>query len=227
MKTLLLLALVAYSYLSYSQECVQYYPGKTGASWETQNFDAKDKLTGSTKTKVLLLNEVVNGYTLNIENESFDEKSKPVYKDTLQMKCVDGVFLFDMASFLDPQTMTSYEEMQVSIDSKNMEFPGVLSAGLSLKDASLTMVVANQGVKMMTLTILITNRKVESFEDITVPAGTFKAYKISFDAQTKMIFSVKSHSVQYWVPGKGMVRTENYNEKGKLTSYSVLSQISD
>lgn len=227
MKTIILSVAILLSYMAYSQTCVSYYPGKTGATWEMQNFDAKDKLTGSNKSKVLSFNEISNGYTLEIESESFDDKSKPTYKDTMQMKCVDGIFLFDMTSFMDPQTMSGYEGMQVSMDVKNMEFPGTLTAGMSLPDASLTMVVSNQGIKMMTMTILVTNRKVESYEDVTVPAGTFKAYKISFDTSSKMMFTVKTRSVQYWVPGKGMVRTESYNDKGKSLGYSVLSSISE
>lgn len=227
MKTIILTAGILITYLAYAQECVQYYPVKTGSVWEMQNFDAKDKLSSTNKSKVLSFNQISNGYTLEIESESFDDKNKPTYKDTMQMKCVDGVFMFDMTNFMDPQTMSAYEGMQVSMDAKNMEFPGTLTAGMSLNDASLTMTVSNQGVKMMTMTIMITNRKVESYEDITVPAGTFKAYKISYDTQTKMMFTTKTRTVQFWVPGKGMVRTESFNDKGKLLGYSVLSSISE
>lgn len=209
----------------YSQDCTEFYPVKAGANWETQNYDAKDKLQGIAVSKILAYNATANGYQIEIETENFDGKSKPISKSKYQMSCADGIFLFDMSSFIDPTTMESYKEMEVAMDTKNMEYPSVLSAGMSLNDASLTMTVSNQGIKMMTLTIFITNRKVESYEDITVPAGTFKAYKISNDSETKMMFKVKTHTVQYWVPGKGVVRTENYNDKGKLTDYSVMSKI--
>ncbi|MFH2094462.1 MAG: hypothetical protein ABIJ16_02085 [Bacteroidota bacterium] len=222
---LLLIACLTSAYMM-GQDRPAYYPSTVGNAWEMQKFDAKDKLTSTNKTRVITMNPTVSGYDLELEVENIDNKGKSTGKNNLVMKCENGIFYFDMKSFMDPATMESYKEMDIAFDATNMEMPAGLQPGTSLKDASLTMTVTNQGIKMMTITTVITNRKVESEEQITVPAGTFTAWKISYDVETKMMFKVKMHAVEYWVPGTGVVRTENYNEKGKLVDYSVMSSLS-
>ena len=226
-----LIIYVLCAFLTYSsssaQECPDYYPLKTGTNWEMKHYDAKDKLSSSTQTEILSYTPNDQGYELKLNSKSFDQKGEPVYTGEFVTKCVDGVFYVDMRSFLDPASMSGYQDMSISYESQNLEFPSNLEAGMAMNDGSLTMTVTNQGVKLMTISTHISNRKVEGKEDITVEAGSFSAWKISYDIETKIIFKTKMHCVEYFVPGKGNVRTESYNEKGKLTDYSVLSSFSE
>ncbi|MBE2206244.1 MAG: hypothetical protein IAE84_01600, partial [Saprospiraceae bacterium] len=81
------------------------------------------------------------------------------------------------------------------------------------------------GVTIMTLRFDITDRKVVAKETITVPAGTFDCYKITYTFTTKTILS-KAFSVTSWHNEKaGVVRSETYDKKGVLESRSELSKL--
>jgi hypothetical protein len=88
--------------------------------------------------------------------------------------CVkDGIFKFDLKSYLDPATLASYEEMGVEITADNLVYPANLNAGDKLPDGALKMVVKSGNATILTITLNISNRKVEGRESITTEAGTF------------------------------------------------------
>jgi hypothetical protein len=79
---------------------------------------------------------------------------------------------------------------------------------------------------IMTVTSVISNRKVAATEDLTTPAGTFKTIKITYDVETQMGFVNVKTSVAEWYSEKyGLIKTVNYDKKGKIDSYSQLTKI--
>ena len=62
-------------------------------------------------------------------------------------------------------------------------------------------------------------------ENITVPAGSFKASKITYTIEANMGFTKTHLNVTEWMSKKaGVVRSETYDKKGKLQDYTVLSK---
>jgi len=103
-----------------------------------------------------------------------------------------------------------------------------LSVGQTLKNASLKGEGAS-GPLAIVINMLISNRKVESQEKLTIPAGTFDAYKISSDMnmETKMGLGVKMdfHTISYRAPGVLWdLKSETYR-KGKLMATTELTKI--
>jgi hypothetical protein len=74
------------------------------------------------------------------------------------------------------------------------------------------------------MTINITNRKVVGIESVTVPAGTYNCYKITYDIETKLGIKVSSSAIQWMNKGAGSVKTETYDKKGKLLGSTVLKE---
>ncbi len=73
------------------------------------------------------------------------------------------------------------------------------------------------------------NRKVVAQENLTVPAGTFNAYKVTSDMtinnKTIVNLSIDFQTVSYRSPSVLWdIKTETYR-KDKLMGYSVLSKI--
>ena len=60
-------------------------------------------------------------------------------------------------------------------------YPGKLSVGQTLADGQMEADMGNKGSTTMTMNMTMSNRKVESKDAITTPAGTFDAYKITSD----------------------------------------------
>lgn len=222
----LLTGLVLINFISAgAQDCVSYFPVKEGTVIENQHFNAKDKLESSDKQTVLTKATTVGGWEITVKSESYDEKNTLQFSKNLKYECKNGIFIFDMQNFLDPQTASAYKDMQVTMTAKNLEFEGSLSAGKSLPDGNIEMKVQNQGMTLMNMTVNVTNRKVEANEKITTPAGTFDCYKITYDVETKVMFKVVGKGIDWIAKEVGVVRSETYDSKGKLNSYSVLSSI--
>jgi hypothetical protein len=94
-----------------------------------------------------------------------------------------------------------------------------------LKAGDMKMIFSSGGTTVMTMTINISNRKVEAVQDVTTDAGTFKCYKISYDIATKMMFTIKAKAVEYYNEDVGMVKSESYSTSGDLQGYTVLSAV--
>lgn len=77
----------------------------------------------------------------------------------------------------------------------------------------------------MEMNMRIFDRKVEGTESVTTPAGTFNCFKLSQSVEMKMMFSVSAKSIEFYSKEFGMVRSESYDSKGKLTGYTVLSKM--
>ncbi len=207
----------------FSQECVFYSPVEKGTVLTHSNFDKKDKLTG-TSTQTVIDNYVEGGVqTVKIRNEYQDVEMDSVFVSELEMKCKDGRYYVDMESYIGESTLTPYSNMETTFEVENMTIPAELKVGEVLDNGKVTVTISNNGMKIMTISVNISNRKVEAKEDITTPAGTFECYKISYDISTKMLITIKASTVEWYAKNVGVVRSESYNKKGKLTGYTVLT----
>lgn len=213
--------LVAPAKISLAQECTYYFPHKQGAELIMKSYNEKDKLTSTSKSKVL----EVDGSSIKVENELFDEKEKPVSKSNFTFCCKNGEFVMDLSSYLKGVNMDAYKDMDVKVETKDMHMPAVLKAGDVLDDGEMTMKVTNQGFPIMTMKVKVYNRKVEAVEKVTTPAGTFDCAKITYDVDSKVGFSVSAKGIEWVSKNIGVVKSETYNSKGKLQGYTVLTSI--
>jgi hypothetical protein len=75
------------------------------------------------------------------------------------------------------------------------------------------------------------NRQVESQQPLTTPAGTFDTYKITSDVnfETRVMgipVRNKLRTVSYRATNALFdIKSENYDKKGNLTSYMLLSKV--
>lgn len=207
-----------------AQDC-SYFSMSKGNVFGYQNLDAKGKVTGTTKTTCLDVEKAGAALKYKVRSEYADAKDSKPSTQEYSMRCEDGKFYIDMQSFLDPKSMETFQGMEVSVDSKDMVYPSALSAGQVLPDASITISASSGGVKILNMVINITNRKVVGTESVTVPAGTFECYKLTYDVETKMMFKTNTNVAEYINLGVGNVKTETFDKKGKLAATTVLSEL--
>ncbi len=211
-------------YFSLAQECTFYYPKTEGAKLEYTSYDGKDKVTGSSTQTIKNVTEDAGAVSATIEVQSFDKKGKELGTKTFGVKCENGVYSVDMKSFMDPETMAAYEEMEVKVNSNNLDIPSNLKEGDVLEDGKLEITVYSEGMRIMGLTTEITQRKVEEKEQITTDAGTFDCFKITYTITTKTMFSVRVEAAEWIAENVGTVKSENYS-RGKSIGYSLLTGI--
>ena len=220
------LFVMATPFLANAQNCDAYFPYKKGMVIEQQSFNAKNKLTGSVKQKIMDVTSTPTGKKVDISSEYFDEKGKAAGTSTFSITCKNGVVSFDMRNYLDAKSKESFSGANVTIEGTPLEMPSTLSPGMTLKEGTLLMKMdmGNSPIAM-NLNMRIFNRKVNAIESVTTPAGTYSCYKISQSVEMKMMFTVTAQSVEFYSAEVGMVRSESYDSKGKLTGYTVLSKI--
>lgn len=204
------------------QECIFFYPEMEGAELTYQNYDKKGEITGSYFQKVTSYKKTTNGAEATIFFKTFDKKDKPVTEATLEVACEEGIFYFDMRGFINQQMISAYEDMEISVETENLEMPGKMNVGDVLKDGFLTMDISSSGMKIMTMKITISDRKVETKESVTTRAGTYDCFKISSVTTTKSPMKMVINSTEWFSVGTGLVKSESYSGSGKFMGKSEL-----
>jgi hypothetical protein len=172
-------------------------------------------------------NESGGDISLKVETVIFDDKDDELSRSEVEVGCVDGVFKIDMSEYLS-EMLQAYQTMEVEMEGDNLEFPSNISPGDELPDGNINIKVSSSGVTVMNMDVIIQNRKVEGKEKVTTEAGTFDCYKISYEtlSKTRMV-STSIKGIEWIAEGIGVVKSESYNRKGKLTAYSLLTRLSD
>jgi len=203
------------------QDCDMYFPVTKGQVKEMSSFDQKDRLTGKSRQTVIESIQHSNSFEVTIFSEVLDAEDQLLYGSEISVACKDGIFYMDMDDLLAGMANTM-GDLEISIEGDNLGYPGKMTPGDRLQDGSVTLNIAES--PMMNTTMTISNRIVEAIEDINTDAGTYSCYKISYDIETKSIITLRGSAVEWIAKEIGVVRSESYNKKGKLTGYSVLTK---
>ncbi len=222
--TIVLMAtLVSVGSMLKAQGCEAFFPQSEGTELTYVNYDKKDKVTGSSTMSIKEKKQTTAGMSVVFASKFKDDKGEKLYYSEVKVECVDGVLLFDAGKFLDPATMSTYETMEVEVTGDNLELPLNGAVGTTLGDGGVTAVVRSGGSKIVTISVAISNRKIEARETIETPAGSFECIKYTYDALTKIGFvKVNMSAVEWYSPNYGTVRSESYNKNGKLMGYTLL-----
>jgi hypothetical protein len=195
------------------------------------HYSAKDKVTGKSLSQILSMEDNGGILTAHIKGTAFDKKGEEITSMNFEYICDEGVLKMDMKKFIPRDMFGSDSDIEFEMEGDYLELPRSLEIGQSLKDGiiegKMTM-EENPAMANMTITIKIFNRKVEAKEEITTPAGNFTCYKISYDMESStkvmgMNNKVNLKGIDYVSEGTGVIKTESYNKKGSLSSYSLLT----
>jgi hypothetical protein len=225
-KLLLILITISVSSIVFGQECKSYFPQEIGKKYEYSDLDKKGKLL-STSIKTVVNKKTING---GIE-VSIKEESKNVDVDTsttieYTIKCENGVMFVDMESILmNQEQMQAYQEMEVKVTADDLSIPENVKAGDDLGGGNVVADVYNQGMKMVSINLTVSDRKVAALESITTDAGTFDCIKITSKMQMKLVMNFTYNLTEWYSKDIGIVKSETYNKKGKIMGSLVLTKI--
>lgn len=207
-----------------AQECVYFYPHVEGATLVYQHYDKNDKTTGKLSQELTSFSTTAKGSKGDIISKMYDAEDNLVSEVELEMKCEKGIFYFDMMSYVNQESLKAYEDMEVTMDAKDVEFPSNLKVGDKLADADIKITV-NTGIFPLTFSVSVTDREVEAKESITTAAGTFEAYKINQTTTAKFGLEFTTQSTEWYSRDVGMVKSVSY-KNGKPESRSELVSLS-
>ena len=174
--------------------------------------------------------------TVTFEVEMLDKNRNPQKKrDIYQMSTqIDGdAVAFDMSGFMNTLAKNANNIDFESSDDK-LWISSSLASGDKLKDTKITS-TAKAGDGNTDLRVkydIAFSGECLAIEEVTVPAGAFKCHKIAMtgvytaNAETSMgnmrVLSLKVKCITWNAPGIGAVKSETYDDKGRLQSVSEL-----
>lgn len=202
---------------------------KPGMGFEMTNYTAKDKPTGKI---IYTVKDVIsdNGATvMQMELQSFDAKDKPQMTNSYQCRCKGNELMIDMTAMMASQENPMLKDAQMTFTSNDLIYGDSYTVGSTLKDASLNGQGTMSGGMTIAYSMSLKNRKVVGQENLTVPAGTFNAYKVTSDMtisnKTIVNLSFDFQTVSYRTPEVLWdIKTETYR-KDKLMGYSLLTKV--
>ncbi|TVQ07105.1 MAG: hypothetical protein EA361_18775 [Bacteroidetes bacterium] len=215
----------------FAQDCDLYIPMEEGKGFQYQNFNRRDRLEGVNEVIIKNVNRKSDRTEAVMQARYYDSRERLQHEGEYMITCKGNELIIDMQSIIDQTQMESFEGMEVSLTTiDNLTIPGNISVGDKLPDGKMIMKVSMGGRTMSEMNFTTQNRTVEGKETITTPAGTFESYKITYenvmDTRTMGITrKTVTKGVEYFSPGVGNVRSEFYDDRDRLQSYTVLSKI--
>lgn len=224
-KLILVTAIILGALFSEAQET--FFPTKEGTVLIYKSFDKKDKETSMVKYTIKQVNVAGENMDITYLCESLDPKEKLVFKEEITVHKKGDILYFDMSNYLNKAAFQQDGEIpaEVQITGNNLQIPSNPKPGDLLPDANVEMAL-KMGFVNMKMSANLTNRKVETIENIAVKAGSFECYKFSGDIlAVAMGIKANMKSVEWYSKGIGTIKSESYDKNDKLQSYTELVEI--
>ena len=223
-----LLLLVPLSYSSFGQRDNTYLPTKRNFKIKYVSYDSKDRKEYSEIWQLVSKLKSESLIQYHVESEITTEKCNTFYQ-CFHLVSNDSNFFVGSERYLDPIKLDSYQRMVVKISSDSVAIPIKPKIGQMLPEASCkASILRGTGSLLMSMTVLLINRKVDAIENISTPAGNFNCVKISTDKITYGgISKNKTKIFEWYALNVGLVRMEERHTKGKLISYKALESLAE
>ncbi len=230
MKTVFTLILSVCFSLEVLAQCNSFFPIKENVRYEYDMYDKKEKLTTRLAHSFKNVKGSGENMTATMMQELYDaKKGDKIATSDLEWRCENGTLHFDMKSMnlmMDNTQQMNMGEggMTMDVTGDQLDLPSDLSVGQALKDVSYTLKMTMGTMTVMNRTFHIKDRKVEAQESLTTPAGTFDCYKVTFTTTNdKGRGEIKS--ALWYAKDAGLVKSENYDDNGKMTARQILTKL--
>ena len=225
-KTSFYLLLLLMPWSAFAQDCAKMYDYyHKGVLLEYTHYDKKGKIESVNTQKVVGVNQHADTLIATFALTSVDEKGKEVYQNTFPVKCHAGTVYVDLRAVVPPQQNNNQSaDMQMEVSGTDMTFPPAMKPGQSLPDAEMSLKMSLGGLQLMNVRYFIKNRKVEAEEAITTAAGTYKCIKISYDLEFKLMGTRTIHTLYWYSPSVGMIKSVTFDKKGNEDSRIELTK---
>jgi hypothetical protein len=212
----------------HAQDCKNYYCMTNNAEVQMTMYDKNSAKSGTMTWKISEVKKDGTAFSSSIVSTLSDEKGAEIAKGNGMYKCDGGKLMADMRMSL-LQDQAKQLKMDASIDNSYIEYPVAMKEGMQLPDGLLSMDMNNNGM-MSNMNFEVKNRMVVGKEKITTEAGSWDAYKITYDAVMKIKMAgigipMNMKTTEWFVPNFGIVKTETFNKKGKLMGSSLLTKL--
>ncbi len=207
-----------------------YYALKKGAVITYTMYNGKGKVQGYNKSEVLDISRTKNSIKATISGQITDSKGRVQNGGTVSMRAQNGNFYVNLLDFISPQGLEGVD-FEADMSGNDMVIPTKLKPGQTLPDANATfkmkMKSGTENMDIPPLVFHIFNRRAIRAEIVDTPVGQFVCFKIiqTVEAEYPIIGTQQGTTITWIGKGLGVIKTEHYDAKGKLTSKMLLTGI--
>ena len=203
--------------------CNQYFPFEHFRSMTFGSYDSRDRYEGSQTWEVQELKEE-NGEKIAVVHLIIREADgRRLMENQFEARCSDGTYFINMeGAHLNEFSASMTDGIDIEIEGDDISLPNQINEGTNLPDARMDITI--KGMITINASMHIFNREVQGKTTLATPVGEVDAWEITYDTTVRAGLSVRGSVKEYVAEKYGTVRTENYNRRGRLQSYSVLEE---
>ncbi len=220
MKIFMLSFLLLAGISALSQDCKNYFFLQNGKTIEMTIYNKKGEESGKQVYTVSDYKSSGSTASAIVNTEMLDKKGKSISKAQSSFQCKGGVMMVDMKMSL-PQSQL--KNVNATSESFYMDYPAKMNVSDALADAHMKIDIDMQTGMKQSVSMDVTNRKVESKESVTTTAGTWECYKIT--SHNKMVIKmagigipVNIDNTEWFAPGAGIVKTASKSGGTAITA---------
>jgi len=198
-------------------------PVKEGITLAYVTKDSKGKVQGYSRQTVTSIEGSGNNLTVTYTSEAMDAKKKTLSKVpviTYSISVVNGDVVVDSKALLN--SVSTGSPSDGTAEGTPMVLPANMKAGDTLSDCEVKMKIA-----FLNISAAYSNGICEGEEQITTEAGSFLCKKTKYNCKSSAMGIKMDMIIHTWyAPGIGVVKTEVFNNKGKINNLQELVEIS-
>lgn len=198
--------------------CSTFYPFENGATFQITSYGKNKRVAAITD---FLVTEATDNFA-TFKSFLRDKNGEVLNEATFTMSCENDGVVVDMESLLNPNLMENYRDFETEISGTKIVIPNNLHIGQELPDATMNMRINMSGINI-SMEVSMTDRTVLTKETVTTRAGTFECFVIGYTNTVNMGVNRTTTAKQWIARGVGMVKQEDYNRRGNVTSSSELT----
>lgn len=215
--------------MCYAQDCKNFYYMINNAEVQMTLFDKSGSKSGIQTWKISDVKNEGMGFRSTILATIVDSKGRELGRGSGHFQCDGGKLMTDMRLSLPHDENQPYSEVEAKTGNAFIEYPTNLSEGMMLPDAFFEMNMNTNGMPTAAA-FEMKNRKVVGREKVSSEAGSWDAFKITYDATMKVKVAgigipVRIKTTEWFVPDFGIVKTESVSRNGKVASSSLLTSL--
>ncbi|MBR8706585.1 hypothetical protein [Bacteroides pyogenes] len=207
-----------------------YHALKKGTRIVYTFYDGKGRVQGYNRQEIIEMKRTKNSVYAVVSGRQTDSKGKFENSATVAMNYRNGNFYVDLLSIMLPKDMKGIDA-DVKGSGRDMLIPGKLTPGQELPEAHATFkmkVKSGEGTfDMPPVTFRVFNRRAIQAESVETPMGNFICFKIiqTGEVHYPLIGKQLFTSITWIGKGLGSIKTETYDNKGKLQSRMLLTEL--
>ena len=207
-----------------------FFASQKGMVLTTASTNARGRIEGFTRMVIGDVKNSENNKTIFYTMELLDRNQRPTGKAGIREYNVTintGVLEFELINMMD--IYFASREMNYELRSGKLKIPSNMTNGTTIEDSWMYMAFRIPVIGEVTAYTTMTNIRCVGIETITVPAGTFEAFKVTTTSSTETSgfgrAAIVNTSYTWYTKGIGVVKSVNMDDKGKIESSTELYEL--